>query len=269
MVRSELWWRVFFPAWVGEAEAAREAVEDALDGPCVGDTLAVCARACFALRDPRALALAHGAVRRGGAEAGRLRVFLTGVAAPPPAGAPWARAEGWCDRASRALLDGDVAAARAAVEDAMAALPEHAEARRWARFLAGADPLDALRRARSAHPRGAPLDAVALVAVPERGFLAPERWHRRYAVSGPAPLPGSALARLRAAGVAPRLHRASVLQRLGARSPAVEAELLADELASRASEGRRTGLTARALARAVAGAEPQVRAAAASLAARA
>ena len=245
------WWNIYLPARMGEHEVALTAIglvlgsADAEDG----DVLAVVARALYACRDPRAEGLARRAFQHGGEEALRLSVFVSASGARAPEAfnrlSAATAADVLCDRASRALLDGDGQLAKDWINAALTRFPEHAEARRWGRFLKDASDLPACVRYASARRTRRPAaavtaagDAVALLALPCNGFVAPERWERRHSALAFVVVRGSALERLHAAGVAPRLLTPRVLARLDARSPSADLELGLDEAVSLVQEGR-------------------------------
>jgi hypothetical protein len=243
------WWNIYLPARMGEHEVALTAIALVLGSAEAedGDVLAVVARALYACRDPRAEGLARRAFQHGGEEALRLSVFVSPSGARVPEAfnrlAAATAADVLCDRASRALLDGDGQQARDWIDTALNRFPEHAEARRWSRFLKDASDLPACVRYASARRTRRPdasvmRDAVALLALPNNGFVAPDRWQRRHSALGFAVVRGSALERVHAAGVAPRLLTPRALARLDALSPSADLELGLDEAVSLVHEGR-------------------------------
>ncbi len=244
------WWDVFLPARMGEGVFVDHAVDDILAVDPTGDTLAICARALFARFDgPRAERLAAASLELGGFEADRLAISLApdGLDRAPLLAAATRglglRAEIWCDVAARSLLEGDLPGARDAVDRARAALHEHAETQRWMRFLReAADPracFEQATRVRTAQPEAAPMrDAMALVAHRKNGFVCAERWQRRSPTDPPTPT-GSALARLRAAGIPrARLFPERALARRDRLDPATDLELMLDGAQSLVLEGR-------------------------------
>lgn len=243
------WLNIYLPARMGEQEAAMGAISLVLASADAenGDVLAVVARALYVCGDPRAEALARRALRHGGEEALRLSVFLTPSGGRTPEALcllpAVVSADVLCDRASRALIDGDVQQAKDWVQTARMRYPEHAEARRWARFLKEASDLPACVRYASVRRERWPdasvmRDAVALLALPNNGFVSPERWLRRHSALRCAVVRGSALERVHGAGVTPRLMSARALARLGEHDPVVDLELRLDEAVSLVNEGR-------------------------------
>lgn len=248
------WWAAFFPARMGEREHADAAIHDLLAGAPDGDTLAICARARFATGEGfQAEQLAIRALHAGGFEAARLAVVhrVDGrdrvAAVLSRSRRPGIRAEVWCDLASRCVLEGDLPAARAAIDAAAQALPEHLETRRWQRFLREA-----------AQPR----DAAALLGHRKHGFMAAERWERRHQVDATLAPRGSAWSRLCEAGLGhPRIFPERELACLPAADPAAALELLVSEAASLVSEGRTAGSSVQAVLGQVRRFDPQVQAA--------
>jgi hypothetical protein len=243
------WLNIYLPARMGEQEAALGAIARVLASADAenGDVLAVVARALYVCGDPRAEALARRALRLGGQEALRLSVFVMPSGARTPEALcllPAAvSADVLCDRAARALIDGDGQQAKDWIHTARTRFPEHAEARRWSRFLRDASDLPACLRYASVRRERWPdasvmRDAVALLALPNNGFVSPERWLRRHSALRCTVVRGSALERLDAAGVGPRVLSARALAKLGAQDPAVDLELRLDEAVSLVNEGR-------------------------------
>jgi len=257
---TDPWWNIFLPAMMGEHRFVQQAVERVLADPPDSDALVVSARALFACGDRlRAGRLAAEGMRLGGVEADRLAIlYSTGgreraaelALATPRRGL---RAETWCDVAARALLDDDASGAHEAITLALGCLPEHAEALRWGRFLADAPDPAALftAAARSPAPRlDTPprRDAAALVACERNGFVSAERWQRRYCSEGFETVRGSALHRLREAGL-PRARLCSdrELARAASSDSRVDLELRADNAVSLVGEGRSAHAAVRAL----------------------
>lgn len=248
---TDPWWNIFLPAMMGEHRFVHQAVERVLADPPDSDALVVSARALFVCGDRlRAGRLAAEGIRLGGVEAARLAILYAagGRERAPELALSTSRrglrAETWCDVAARALLDDDPRAASEAIALALECLPEHAEARRWGRFLADApDPAWLLTAAaRSASARGDTpprRDAAALVACERNGFVSAERWQRRYCSEGFDTVRGSALHRLREAGL-PRARLCSdgELARAAASDSRVDLELRADDAVSLVGEGR-------------------------------
>ncbi len=254
------WWNVFLPAMMGERMFVTHAVERILAEGADGDTLAVCARALFVCGEVfRAERLASEAVRSGGVEADRLAVLykVDGRRRAPALAAATSRkglrAEIWCDVAGRALLEGDLAGADEAIVMAEAALSEHAETQRWRRFLGeAADPVACLQSAARTPPRtpeAAPMrDAYALLATRRNGFVSTERWQRRHVAEGFDTFRGSALDRLREAGVPrARLFGERELATCPAADPRPDLEMLADQTVSLVGQGRPAQAATRAL----------------------
>lgn len=267
------WWDVFFPARMGERAHAEAAIDELLAAAPDGDTLAICARALFTTGEGfRAERLAIRALHAGGHEAERLAVVHRVDGRDRVAGVlsrtrrPGIRAEVWCDLASRCLLEGDVPAARAAIDAAAQTLPDHLETRRWQRFLQEAvQPQACFQQAtRRAPPVDAAAlrDAFALVGHRKNGFMAAERWDRRHQVDATFAPRGSAWERLCEAG----LGRALIfpereLAGLPAADPAAVLELLVSETRSLVSEGRTAAASVRAVLGEVRRFDPQVQAA--------
>ncbi len=257
---TDPWWNIFLPAMMGEHRFVQQAVERLLDDTPDSDTLVVSARALFACGDRvRAGRLAAEGIRLGGVEADRLAILYAaggrerapGLALSTPRRG--LRAETWCDLAARALLDDDARAASEAITLALESLPEHAEARRWGRFLADApDPASMFAAASRAPmaPGDTPpwRDACALVACERNGFVSAERWQRRYCSEGFDTVRGSALHRLREAGLArPRLCTDRELARAASSDSRAELELRADDAVSLVAEGRQARSSVRVL----------------------
>lgn len=265
------WWNVFLPAMMGERVFVENAVERLLAEDPDGDTLAVCARALYAGGDVyRAERLATESIRRGGVEAERLAVqFRVDGRERAPALAAGTtrrgvRAEVWCDVAGRALLEGDVIGAEHAIDAAADALADHAETQRWLRFLSEtAEPDRCFAAAGRTAPRGieatAMRDSRALLAHRRNGFVSAERWQRRHAAEGFEAFRGSALDRLREAGVPrTRLFVERDLARCGASDPRAELEIRADQAVSLVDEGRPAFAVVRSLLADVRRFEPSV-----------
>lgn len=245
---SEPWWDVYVPALLGEQEAsilALHRLETETPPSRLGDVLAIGARAHAALGRPRdAARYADRAYSAGGPEADALATLLRPhgdatidrrITTHSRAGA---RADAACDRVLLRVKDGDVPAARRAVEEAFSLCPDHVEATRWRRVLASDDPCVAVRRAvvdgRSARRDPASREAIELVPVRATGWLSSDRFHRRVLGGpGPAPLapPTCALGRLQDVGATGGFFALDHEYRvLGPRDPLVALELCAEHL---------------------------------------
>lgn len=161
---------------------------------------------------------------------------------------PGDRADEHCETAHQALVVGDTAAAVRAIEAALLATPQHAEARRWRRFLRSTgETAPQQLRAALACPTQDHGDATGLALSPRLGWMSPERWQRRV-LSGawPSPArPGTGLRRLQAVGVVSRvLAIDGDYALLGGDHALVDAELALDQALSLDREERPAGQAA-------------------------
>lgn len=238
---ADPWTRIYLPACADDPAAVYEAIAD-LEVGRDGDTAAIAARAFLVLGRPADAARLLGLARAAGGDEveGLLALCRRDVEllrARVERGAdPGAAADAACDLAAAQLIDGDFAAAKAAVAEALRRCPDHLEAAHWGRFLAAEEQDPALL-----------LDGRALVPCPSNGWIAPERLGRRKLLALDRP-EGSALARLRDAGATgfwfalpeeyaglPGGHRL------------VSLELRAEAVVARVDEGRPTGALAESL----------------------
>jgi hypothetical protein len=242
------WWDLFLPALYGERDSVEEALVRVQEDPAA---LAVVVRTLALLgRGARAQQLWARVLGTPCDEVDSLAVLI----GPDPDAALkrlLARcedrgrvADAWCDRAARALVDGDLTTAGDAVATVVDGPVEHAEAARWARFFADCpDPIGVYRTAVSGTLGGErpyERDGRALAVRASQGWVSAERLGRRI-LGAPhaAPRPGTGLALLAAAGVSPgHFGLASEFARSPAADPRVELELLADLVWSLVEEGR-------------------------------
>ena len=211
------WWDLYMPATFGEPGAvldALEAAEAITPLGARGDVYAVASRAFFVLGRPvEAERLSEQALRLGGAESDALATVTCpdgierAMRRLRGGGRPGLRADAGCDLAALLVQLAQIEGASAAIDEALAACPGHAEAARWRRFLATEDVPTQVRAARDPRrTRRPPLsrDAVDLVPTRRTGWLSAERYQRRVlgspseAAWAPA---GTALGRLQDAGV--------------------------------------------------------------------
>lgn len=248
------WSQVLLPATMGEHGAALAAM-DALEArtPPAGrpELYAVSARALLAMdHGPVAEAVLDGALALGGVHAAALASVIRPdgerwCKARLTLGGPGDHADAWCDLAWLHARRGELRDAAIALDGARQALPGHAEAGRWSRFLerAGGEAPALLRRAPTiAAPGGDAAvlrDAFELAPRPELGMLSAERMLRRLGAGTWPARPGgpSALARLRAMGVVTAmLATPADYQSVGPSHPLVLLEWEVDHILSLAAE---------------------------------
>ncbi len=249
------WWDLYMPASFGERASVEHAVDHLPDDAAVQ---AVAVRTLMLLGRLREATVRWRRIR----DAPEVEVAALAVVLEPApdrwlarlahlGASPGRVVDALCDRAARALVEGERAAAEAAVRRGVEAPMDHAEAGHWARFLADApDPVGIYRRAVAG--RSGPGDPVAdvgpLVIRASNGWLSGERLMRRFFGAPVATPPaGSALAALAERGVpGGQFADLAVLARLPATDRLVELEALADLVASVSGEGRdATGLALR------------------------
>lgn len=251
--RWDPWFHIYFGATLGCVDCFESSLRHNDELPLLlrGDAWAITARGWWALGEPeRATPAWEKAAALGGPEVEALRPFLVDegrVTAERRARSLVDRglaADAWCDVAALAVRDKDAPAARAAIAQALAVCPDHAEARHWLRVLDSREFLrDAARRRRARRPHSRPRrpdsEADGLMPFEVNGWVSPERHSRRHlAPKTPAP-PGSALERLVAAGahtgwLRPKEEWAELLDS----DTDVELELALDQLVALRQERR-------------------------------
>lgn len=225
-----------------------------------GNAEAVAARAWMVLKRPaEAVRAWERAQAHGGPEVDALAGFILpdglrrAESRADRPGSPAARADRWCDVAALRLQWQAGEGAGAAIASALAACPDHLEARHWLRFLALPDALaEADRIQGRPSRRGSGLaaqDAEELVPYRANGWVSRRRLHTRLGpeARGPSAATGCGLARLEDAGVtAFYLGSEADYRRLPGRDALVQAELEMTTVAEHVTEGRPAAPLARA-----------------------
>ncbi len=246
------WWDLYLPAIFGERASVDDALRHVPDDPAIH---AVAVRALMVLgRQPEALAMWRRVRDEPDVEVAALGVMIeprpdAWIGRLEAVGArPGRVVDARCDRAARALVEGDFAAAQAAVRLAVEAPVDHAEAGHWARFLADVpDAVGRYRRGVSGRVAAddAPEDVQPLVVRAANGWVSIERMGRRL-LGAPVvpPPPGSALAWLAEGGIlVGNFAEPAALARAPSHDPRAELESLGDLVGAVSAEGRdATGL---------------------------
>lgn len=244
--QSDSWFHIYFAATMDCVDSYEACLThiDNLPPSDQGNALAVAARGWWTLGRPREAEAAWARAQAlGGNEVDALAPFLVDrgatLAARRARGIddPGLRADAWCDVAGLLVNDGALPGAARAIEAAIAACPDHAEALHWRRLFNIPDldkALENLARPRR-YQHGTELvsrDLERLLPRQGNGWLSPERHERRHmAQEFGTPPPASALERFRRAGLTQfYLTTPDDWGRVPADHPLVSAELEIDQL---------------------------------------